>query len=85
MLKPKFFEAVPYSVEALCEKCGGVLRFEKTDFSRPKFSWLHKCNKCGKCYWLSDRYPIIVHSIKESSIQVDGYPPIEFEEYEDAK
>ena len=85
MLNTKYFEAVPLFREALCENCGEFLRFVKSDFSRPKFSWLHKCRKCGKTYWLADKYPTIDYAVKKDSRKIDGAQPIDAEEDEVTK
>ena len=56
-MKTKFYPANTILLEALCDNCGGILQFVHSDFSRDPLCWLHTCNKCGKSYWLDNRYP----------------------------
>ena len=44
-------------LEALCDECGEILRFVRPDFSNDPLCWLHTCDKCGKSYWLDNKYP----------------------------
>ena len=58
-MKTRYYPAQTIVKEALCDNCGAILKCVKSDFSKPKFSWLHCCEKCHKKYWLDDRYPLI--------------------------
>lgn len=53
---------IPFGEEwekAMIKICETILKYVKSDFSKPKFSWLHCCEKCHKEYWLDNRYPLI--------------------------
>lgn len=78
-MKTRYYPAQTVVKEALCD-CGGMLKYVKSDFSRPKFSWLHSCDKCNKQYWLDNRYPLTDYLVSVNNplnIQTD---PIQFEE-----
>lgn len=56
-MKTKYFRCIPILKEALCDNCGTILRFVRSDLSRDTFCWLHACDGCGKAYWLDNRFP----------------------------
>jgi uncharacterized protein with PIN domain len=56
-MKTKYFKCTPILKQALCDNCGAILRYVRSDFSRGALSWLHACDRCGKEYWLDNRYP----------------------------
>lgn len=58
-MKTKYYRCDPILKEALCDNCGEILRFVRSDFSRDPLCWLHTCDKCGKSYWLDNRYPCV--------------------------
>lgn len=62
-MKTQYYPAQVYAKEALCDNCGQPLKYIRSDFSRPRFSWLHHCEKCGAQYWLDNRYPLIDYGI----------------------
>lgn len=56
-MRTRYYESKPILKEALCDNCGAILRYIRTDFKRGALAWLHKCDGCGKAYWLDNRYP----------------------------
>ena len=56
-MKTKYYRCIPILKEALCDNCGAILRYVRSDFSRNILCWLHTCDGCGKAYWLDDRFP----------------------------
>ena len=56
-MKTKYYPANVMLLEALCDECGEILRFVRSDFSNDPLCWLHTCDKCGKSYWLDNKYP----------------------------
>lgn len=57
-MKTKYYRCTPILKEALCDNCGAILRYVRSDLSRDTLCWLHSCYECGKSYWLDNRYPI---------------------------
>ena len=56
-MKTKYYRSTPILKEALCDNCGAILRYVRTDMSRDPLCWLHACDNCGKAYWLDNRFP----------------------------
>lgn len=80
-METRYYPAQTIVKEALCDNCGKILKYVKSDFSRPKFSWLHWCEKCNKSYWLDNRYPLIDYLVDPNTplLQFET-DPIQFEE-----
>lgn len=79
-MKTRYYESTPILKEALCDNCGAILRYVRSDMSRDTLCWLHTCDGCGKSYWLDNRYPYtdyIVDTSRPLDIKTD---PIEGEE-----
>lgn len=56
-MKAKYYKCTPIIKEALCDNCGAILKFVRSDFSKGPLCWLHACSACKKSYWLDNRYP----------------------------
>lgn len=67
-METRYYPAHTIAKEALCDNCGAILKYVKIDFSKPKFSWLHCCEKCHKEYWLDNRYPLIDYIVDTSTL-----------------
>ena len=67
-METRYYPAQTIVKEALCDNCGAILKYVKSDFSKPKFSWLHCCEKCHKEYWLDNRYPLIDYIVDTSTL-----------------
>ncbi len=63
-MKGKYYPASVMLLEAHCDNCGEMLRFVRSDFSRGRdpLCWLHTCGRCGKSYWLDNKYPYPAYS-----------------------
>lgn len=82
-MKTKLYPANTMLLEALCDNCGGILRFVRSDFLRDPLCWLHTCEKCGKSYWLDNRYPYPSYAVdtahplnietQDITCKVEGY------------
>jgi uncharacterized protein with PIN domain len=80
-METRYYSAQTIAKEALCDECGTILKYVKSDFSRKKFSWLHWCEKCHKKYWLDNRYPLIDYLIDTNTPLLQfKTDPIQFEE-----
>ena len=79
----KYYKAEPVMKEALCDKCKSPLKFLRSDFSRPVFSWLHACEKCGQKYWLDNRYPLTDYLVDMNRPLDINTDPIVYEEYKE--
>ena len=79
-METRYYPAQTIVKEALCDNCGTILEYVKSDFSKPKFSWLHCCKKCGKSYWLDNRYPLTDYLVYTNTqlLQLET-DPIQFE------
>ncbi len=76
----RYYPAETILKEAICDNCGAILQYARSDFSRGTLCWLHTCNGCGKSYWLDNRYPCtdyIVNTSRPLDFKTD---PIESEE-----
>lgn len=61
-MKGKYYPASVMMLEAHCD-CGEILQFVRSDYSRNPLCWLHACPKCGKSYWLDNKYPFPAYSV----------------------
>lgn len=76
----RYYPAETILKHAICDNCGAILRYVRSDFGRGKLAWLHTCDKCGKSYWLDNRFPCadyIANTSRPLDIRTD---PIESEE-----
>ena len=80
-METRYYTAQTILKEALCDNCGKMLRYVKSDFSRKDFCWLHWCEKCNKKYWLNNRYPLVDYLVDPNTplLQLPA-DPIPFEE-----
>lgn len=80
-METRYYPAQTIAKEALCDNCGTILKYVKSDFNKPKFSRLHWCEKCHKEYWLENRYPLIDYLVDTNTplLQFET-DPIQFEE-----
>lgn len=65
-MKTKYYSCTPIIKEAICDNCGAILRYARSDFGRGALSWLHTCDGCGKSYWLDNRYPCTDYIVNTS-------------------
>ena len=80
-IETRYYPAQTVLKEALCDNCGRILRYVKSDLARQKFSWLHYCEKCNKQYWLDNRYPLTDYIVDTNTPLLQfKTDPIEFEE-----
>lgn len=80
-METRYYPAQTIVKEALCDNCGEILKYIKSDFSRPKFSWLHQCEKCKKQYWLDNRYPLTDYLVDTNTLLLQfETDTIQFEE-----
>lgn len=79
-MKTRYYEGTPILKEALCDNCGEILNYTRTDFKRGALAWLHKCNRCGKYYWLDNRYPCTDYIVDTSRPLDIATDPISGEE-----
>ena len=80
-METRYYPAQTIIKEALCDNCGKILKYVKSDFSRPKFSWLHWCEHCNKSYWLDNRYPLTDYLVDTNTPLLQfRADPIQFEE-----
>lgn len=79
-MRTRYYECKPILKEALCDNCGAILRYVRSDMSRDPLCWLHTCNRCGKSYWLDNRYPCTDYIVDTSHPLDIATDPIEGEE-----
>lgn len=79
-MKTKHYPASTMMLEALRDNCGEILQFVRSDFSKDPLCWLHTCGKCGKSYWLDNKYPYPSYAVDAAHpLSIDA-PTINCEE-----
>lgn len=79
-VKAKYYSCTPILKEALCDNCGAILKYVRSDFSRGALCWLHSCDNCGKAYWLDNRYPYTDYMVDQAHPLDISASPISGEE-----